>query len=122
VPALVAGPSATVSYKSNNIGSTPALVRDSAATDSNTYVRYGTETWNSLTSNADITIPGGIWNSAIGPVGTATTCDASVITNWGEPFRPGAAKGCWNYFPITYSSGNLKLNGNGYGQGVLLVN
>lgn len=122
VPALVVGPSATVSYKPQNIGSTPAMVRDSAAADSNTYVRYGTESWNSLTSNADIKIAGGIWNSNIGPVGTATSCDASVITNWGEPFRPGAVKGCWNYFPIIYSSGSLKLNGNGYGQGVLLVN
>ncbi len=122
VPALVAGPAANVSYKAGNIGSTPALVRDPAAADSNTYVRYGTETWNSLASNADIKIAGGIWNSGIGPVGTATTCDASVITNWGEPFRPGAVAGCYNYFPIIYSSASLKLNGNGYGQGVLLVN
>lgn len=122
VPALVVGPSATVSYKAKNIGSTPEMVRDAAAADSNTYVRYGTESWNSLTSNADIKIPGGIWNSAIAPVGTATTCNTSVITNWGDPFRPGVAKGCWNYFPIIYSSASLKLNGNGYGQGVLLVN
>lgn len=122
VPAMVVGPTASVSYKASNVTSSPAVVYDSAAADSNTYVRYGTETWNSLTSNADIKIGGGIWNADIAPVGTATTCDASVITNWGEPFRPGTVAGCYNYYPIIYSSGSLKLNGNGYGQGILLIN
>lgn len=122
VPALVASPTATVNYNTNNIGSTPALMRDPAAADSNTYVRFGTESWNSLASNADIKISGGIWNADIAPVGTATTCDVATITNWGEPFRPGAVAGCYTYFPIIYSSGSLKLNGNGYGQGILLIN
>lgn len=122
VPALVASPTATVTYNTNNVPSTPALVRDPAASDSNTYVRYGTETWNSLASNADIKISGGIWNANIAPVGTATTCDVATITNWGEPFRPGAVAGCYTYYPIIYSSGSLKLNGNGYGQGILLIN
>jgi hypothetical protein len=44
-----------------------------------------------------------------------------VQTNWGEPQRPGIA-GCYGYFPIIYASGSLKLTGNGYGQGILLVN
>jgi Tfp pilus assembly protein PilX len=66
VPAVVASPAASVSYKAQNITSTPALLRDAAAVDSNTYVRYGTESWKSLVSNADITLPGGIYNSAVG--------------------------------------------------------
>jgi hypothetical protein len=54
-------------------------------------------------------------------VGTSTTCDYSQQFNWGEPMRPGVM-GCKNYYPIIYSSGTLHLNGNGYGQGILLVN
>ncbi|MEO7966696.1 MAG: hypothetical protein ABIT38_22585, partial [Gemmatimonadaceae bacterium] len=122
VPAIVAGPAASVTYKAQNIVSTPAVVRDSTAVDSNTYLRYGTESWNSLVSNADIKLVGGIYNSSIGPVGTATTCDKSNSFNWGEPYRPGTIAGCYGYYPIIYSASSLKLNGNGYGQGILLVN
>jgi hypothetical protein len=121
VPAVVVPPGKTVTSGSNNITSTPAVVYDSAAADSNTYVRYGSESWNTLTSNADITLSGGLYGSDIEPVGTATTCDKSGNFNWGEPRRPGIV-GCHGYFPIIYSAGSLKLNGNGYGQGILLVN
>ena len=122
VPAVTVPPSATVSYTPANIASSPAVSYDSAAADSNTYVRYGSESWNTLTANADITLPGGVYGSDILPVGTATTCDRSFDTNWGEPLRPGLAAGCYNYFPIVYSQGDLHLNGNGHGQGILLVN
>jgi len=122
VPAVTVPPGATVTYNSANMGSTPAVSYDSAAADSNTYVRYGSESWNTLTANADIKLTGGTYNSDIAPVGTATTCDKSGNFNWGEPFRPGAVIGCYGYFPIIYASGSLHLNGNGYGQGILLVN
>jgi len=122
VPAVVVPPGVSVSDKPSNYGSTPTVQYDSAAADSNTYIRYGSESWNTLTSNADITLPGGIYGSDILPVGTATTCDKSGNFNWGEPLRPGAVVGCYNYFPIIYASGSVKLNGNGYGQGILLIN
>lgn len=122
VPAVVVPPGETVTYNSNNIGSTPAVVYDAAAADSNTYVRYGTESWVSLTSNADIKLPGGNYNNNIQPVGTATTCDRSQTWNWGEPNRPGAVIGCYGWYPIIYVDGSVHLNGNGYGQGILLVN
>lgn len=121
VPAIMAAPGASVSAPGKNIGSTPAVVYDASAADSNTYVRYGTESWLTLTANADIILPGGVFGSNIGPVGTATTCDKSINTNWGEPTRPGVI-GCQSYFPIIYSQTSLHLNGNGYGQGILLVN
>lgn len=122
VPAIVAAPGMSVSYKTQNIPSTPKVVYDSAAADSNTYVRYGSESWNSLVSNADIVLPGGTYNSDIEPIGTATTCDNTLLTNWGEPFRPGTVAGCYGRYPIIYFSSSVKLNGNGYGQGILLVN
>jgi len=122
VPAITVPPTATVTYNPSNIGSTPAVAYDSAAADSNTYVRYGSESWNTLTSNADIKLAGGNFGSDIFPTGTATTCDKSLDYNWGEPNRPGTVIGCYGYFPIIYSASSLHLNGNGYGQGILLVN
>lgn len=103
-----------------SITGNPPIVNDPVAADPDTYVRYGSESWNSLVANADITIPGGTYNSAVAPAGDASTCTFSNF-NWGEPFRPGI-QGCYDYFPIIYASGSVKLNGPGRGQGILLVN
>ena len=58
--------------------------------------------------------------AATGPayVGNPQRCDSSVETNWGEPTVK--TDPCFNYFPIIYHYGNLKLQG-GRGQGILLV-
>ncbi len=95
--------------------------RDPAAGDSNTYVRYGTESWNSLAANADLKLPGGTYLPA--PTGTPTTCDRAALSNWGEPWRsgPGHTPGCEGHFPIIYINGDATLS-HGRGQGVLLVN
>ena len=100
---------------------TGGVNQSAAAADSNTYVRYGTESWNTLVANADITLPSG--NLGPEPVGTATTCDISSSSNWGEPLRVGNGfvAGCTDYFPIIYASGSLQLT-RGRGQGILLVN
>jgi Tfp pilus assembly protein PilX len=58
---------------------------------------------------------------ATAPAYTASVpprCDTSVQTNWGEPIVP--TDPCFDYFPIIYHYGNLKLQG-GRGQGILLV-
>lgn len=97
--------------------------RDPAAADSNTYVRYGSETWESLVAGADIVIPasaGSNYNSGVKPTLDDGKCE-NVSTNWGEPFRPGVTQ-CHNRFPIIYSAGDLHLKSNGRGQGILLVN
>jgi hypothetical protein len=122
VPAVTVPPAGTVTTGPVNITSSPPVAYDSAAADSNTYVRYGSESWNSLSANADIKLAGGVYSAAIAPVGTATTCDKSGDYNWGEPNRPGDVIGCYGYFPIIYVNGDLRVNANGRGQGILLVN
>ena len=119
-------PGATVNAKSTSFPGTLDVSYDAAAADSNTYVRYGTETWNSLVANADIKLPGGTVGSDILPAGDATTCTYGNY-NWGEPRRVAAGSetivpGCFNHFPITYIDGDVTLNGHGRGQGILLVN
>jgi hypothetical protein len=50
--------------------------------------------------------------------GNPPRCNKDVETNWGEPTL--STDPCFNYFPIIYHNGNLKLQG-GRGQGILLV-
>jgi Tfp pilus assembly protein PilX len=55
------------------------------------------------------------------PAYTATVpqrCNTAVETNWGEP--EVNTDPCFNYFPVIYHNGNLKLQGD-RGQGILLV-
>lgn len=94
---------------------------DPAAGDSNTYVRYGTESWNSLVAAADLKLPGGSYGPE--PVGTTTSCNLSQQLNWGEPLRGGNGhvRGCEDFFPIIYINGTANLT-RGRGQGILLVN
>jgi hypothetical protein len=121
VPAVVVAPGANVSIAGSAQTSVPAVAYDSAAADSNTYVRYGSESWNSLTSNADIKLSGGTINSIQPALDLSLRCDYSLTKNWGEPNRPGVSP-CYGYFPIIYSSSSLTVTGNGRGQGILLVN
>lgn len=119
-------PGATVDRKAGSFPGTKDVLEDAAAADSNTYVRYGTETWTTLVANADIKLPGGTLGTDILPVGDAATCTPGNL-NWGEPRRTAVGSetivpGCYNHFPIIYSAGDLTLNGKGRGQGILLVN
>jgi hypothetical protein len=113
-------PGASVSGASRISGS-PAIQTTASAGDSTTYIAYGSETWNTLVRNADIRFAA---NEAANPnpVGTDTTCTLSN-QNWGEPNRgSGAILGCKDYFPIIYYDGNLTIQSNGRGQGILLIN
>ncbi|HKG93984.1 MAG TPA: hypothetical protein VKA84_18895 [Gemmatimonadaceae bacterium] len=136
--AVLAGPNATVTINSsNNMPSNYGVVRSTDAADSNTYVRFGSETWNSLVKNADIKLPpegdGTIdFGNDIAPVAYADgkTCNTTLQTNWGEPWRAGinghllsnVVAACNTYYPIIYAPQSLHLNKQGRGQGVLLVN
>lgn len=95
--------------------------RDPAAGDSNTYVRYGTESWNSLAANADLKLPGGSYGPE--PTASGASCQTGLTNNWGEPWHTGAwqVPECQYYFPIIYINGDATLS-RGRGQGVLLVN
>jgi hypothetical protein len=50
--------------------------------------------------------------------GNPAKCNKAVETNWGEPTVK--TDPCFNYFPIIYYKGDLKLQGD-RGQGILLV-
>ena len=98
----------------------PKIVNDTSINDS-TFLKFGDLTWNDLVAMATKVYPTGLQNNDFAPVGTATTCNTSVMDNWGDPMVPPSVAGCSNYFPIIYVNGDFKATG-GYGQGILLVN
>jgi len=94
----------------------PPKLQSSAAADTNTYYKYGDQNWLTLTQNADIRLPGDNYKTLPNYTGT---CNYADKQNWGDPERAGP---CADYFPIVYIDGNLKIQANSRGQGVLLVN
>jgi len=95
----------------------PAESQDPAAADDNTYYKYGDLTWDMLTAAADIKLPGGNYKTL--PSLSGANCNTADPFNWGDPSLTTA---CKDYFPIIYVNGNLQLQSNSRGQGVLLVN
>lgn len=116
--AYAPGQTVTIQKASNAIGF-PQSYADPNAGNDGTYIKYGDESWTTLTQQADVVLTGDMDPS---PVGTATTCTKSQ-SNWGEPLRApdgNAVLGCTSYFPIVWAQTSLHLN-QGRGQGILLV-
>jgi hypothetical protein len=121
LPGLSIPTTAGSSINLSNINGDPKVVQDPTINDS-TFFKYGDLDWNELVAMATKVYPAGDVGplNGVGPVGTATTCTTSTMNNWGDPYHSAGTAGCWNYFPIIYVNGNLKMTG-GYGQGILLV-
>ena len=103
----------------DRIFGTPAESQNPAAADPDTYYKYGDQNWGLLTKNADVKfLGGGTFNIKSEPSVSGTACNY-INTNWGDPDRTGP---CADYFPIIYIDGNLRIQANSRGQGVLLVN
>ena len=118
---IVAPPGADVFIQHQaQVQGNPPVLRDALVADSTTYVRYGDENWNSLKSQASITITTGTTPQMLEPTVLNGRCN-KTISNWGEPNRGnGSVPECYNYFPIIYSRGDLAIS-SGRGQGILLV-
>jgi hypothetical protein len=131
-PGVLVPPGDTVSTQgSSTVNGSPAWDTSAVAGNPDTYWGFGDENWATLTAMAiqagKYYPTGGTIGNAIEPSLASGACDRADIDNWGEPHREPAAGGetlvpeCNNYFPIIYSAGNLTLNGDGRGQGILLV-
>ncbi len=94
----------------------PAQSENPAAADTMTYFKYGDQSWNTLVANADVTLPGGNYKTL--PSVSGSSCNYADTYNWGDPNRTTA---CADYFPIIFINGDLKIQANSRGQGVLLV-
>jgi hypothetical protein len=118
---IVAMPTAKID-SSSRITGTPSITRAAYAGDTSTYLRWGGETWQTLVDNADITLDAAADPFPVDSMGRCDTNGPQHNTNWGEPFRGvGTAAACYNYFPIIYVKNSVTLNGNGRGQGILII-
>lgn len=129
---VIVPPGSTVTTQgSSTVAGSPAWTTDPVAANPDTYWGFGDENWATLTAQsiaAGTYFPnGGTIGNAVQPEAVNGYCNKSNKYNWGEPHRPPAAGGetivpeCYNYFPIIYSKGDITLNGQGRGQGILLV-
>jgi hypothetical protein len=99
----------------------PKVLSDPTINDS-TFLRFGDLSWNDLVGMATRVYSGSYGPASdFGPVGSSTTCDTSVMDNWGDPMVPPSVAGCAGYFPIIYVNGDFQATG-GFGQGILIVN
>jgi hypothetical protein len=129
VAAIAVPPGAKVDYNAGNVaGGLPVLYTPTAA-DPNTYIAFGTETMNTMIQNADLKYSTGVTGTAVNLSNDIAPrlradgeCDVGHPTNWGEPWGAGGVAKCRDYFPIIYVDGTTEINGNGRGQGVLIVN
>ena len=85
--------------------------------DSGDFTVFGDITWNELIAMRDKYYPA---STTVGPTPAVVnnTCNTTVLSNWGSGDPTNA---CFNYFPIIYAAGNLRISSSGEGQGILLV-
>lgn len=132
LPGVVVPPGSTVETQgAGTVVGNPATGTDAQAGLASTYFGFGEENWNSLIQQASVIIEGDAPVSTPYPrLDAGGYCDKAHKANWGEPMRAGTYEAsmqgalqplCNNYFPIIYAPNGLKLNGNGRGQGILLI-
>ncbi|MGH7703853.1 MAG: hypothetical protein ACREMO_12225 [Gemmatimonadales bacterium] len=98
----------------------PQILVDSTV-NSGTFNQFGSIDFAGLAASATWTISGTV--NGLGPTqsGSPASCTLSSSTNWGEPNTGfGSVSSCFNYFPILYAPGDVRITG-GRGQGILLV-
>jgi hypothetical protein len=134
MPGIVVPPGSSVSTVGNSasIAGTPATATDTAAASASTYFGFGEENWSTLIAMKNVLIDSASATPTRTPYPTVSggSCNKTDMGNWGEPMRTATYENsmtgalqpdCYNYFPIIYAPGGLKLSGNGRGQGILLI-
>jgi hypothetical protein len=90
--------------------------------DTTGFYTFGGITFESLTEIADITLANGEVIDGWKPrpsYNADGSCNVSDIYNWGDPLNAGQP--CSDWFPIIYARGDLTVQGEKEGQGLLLV-
>jgi hypothetical protein len=98
-------------------GDPPVLEDPSITIDD--FTQFGGVSYAELALAADKQLPPSEVVTSIEPQLSGGACDESAPTNWGDPLNPDGP--CFDYLPIIHVAGDLKLSGNGYGQGILLI-
>ena len=101
----------------------PKADTSALAADTNTYFKFGDQTWAQMVAQADKSL-NGTYTNVQPSLRADGTCNTADNNNWGDPRRnvlAGLAEGaCERYFPVIYAPGDLTVNGQ-MGQGLILV-
>lgn len=118
-PGILTNDASTVTTTgSGEITGAPAVSQDSTLSEE-AFTMFGSVTWTELIAMADKSIPGGTF-STVGPALLGSgECDEGTSLNWGDPESLGSP--CAGYFPVIHVTGDARMQGGGWGQGVLLV-
>ncbi len=109
---------------SSILGGSPPAGEDPTIVDE-TFTNFGDMTFDELVTFAQIEGKdvSGLSNfNGIGPSLTVTVpprCNTAALLNWGDPNVPTSP--CGSYFPLIYRNGDITIQSNSVGQGVLLV-
>jgi len=101
------------------LSGSPDLVVDGTLGTGNVRNFAGT-TYAALASSANIVFTANNTRlDDVRPRSSGSGCTRTNTENWGAPEAPGSV--CWSYLPIIHARGNLTLEDEGTGQGILLV-
>jgi len=115
--AVTANPTSVVSTSGsgqiNPSGSVNYTAMDSS--DFNVFGEFG---FDEIASMANFTFASGV---TVGPgaISLGGVCTTTNNQNWGAPTLP--LDPCYNWYPIIYATGDLRISSGGTGQGILLV-
>lgn len=105
--------------KNGDVAGSPPIVEDPTLTPAD-FTTFGGTTYADLAALADASFTTSqTLRNKVGPVVAGGTCDTTDPLNWGSPLTPNGP--CGGYFPLVHVAGNLRLQGAGQGQGILLV-
>lgn len=108
--------------KPQNVNGIPAVDEDSTLSGTD-FLDYGALDYEKLAALATVQIPAGTTVKDLGPTYIAsadsTVCNTSDPRNWGAP--DNANDPCHLHFPVIHAQGDLHMNANDSGQGILLV-
>jgi hypothetical protein len=121
-PGVLAKDSTTIKTKNNtDLEGDPPIDQDTSMTEED-FLEYGGLDYDRLAAMADdnYQIPGGtvINNTAPSYLGGGG-CNTFDGRNWGAPTDQTDA--CASHFPLIHANGDVTINSNAHGQGILLV-
>jgi hypothetical protein len=125
-PGVLSNDTSIVSLESgaSDFYGNPPVDEDLAIADS-TFTQFDEVSWTELVAMAEKTVGSGgsfVITQMQPTLHADGTCNKFDPLNWGDPENPGAS--CGGYFPTVYinaAGGEVRLESNGVGQGVLLV-
>lgn len=97
----------------------PEILTNSSV-DQSLVQTIGTTTYAALAAGADIVFEARDDEiEDVRPRSRGGRCDTDDPRNWGAPRNPGSV--CWDYLPVIHARGDLTIDDDGHGQGILLV-